>query len=246
MPTLPSGLGVGLAGGVHHDTRSLVFGADGKLYVSVGSDCDVCVEADARRATVLQFGPDGSGGRIFAAGLRNAVGLSVDPRTRLLWATGNGRNGLGPDRPDDFFVLLRDGVNYGLPYCLGSPPAPDPNIGAGKEEFCCTGVEMPLVPLPPHSAPLGFGFSEGRSTLSFANGVFIAEHGPFDKSYRNGHRLVFLSLVPGRQGAGPHGFATGWVGAEDTLWSNPVAIVVGPDGALYVSGNLAGTVYRLA
>lgn len=81
---------------------------------------------------------------------------------------------------------------------------------------------------------------------SVANGVFIAEHGPFDKSYRNGHRLVFLSLVPGRQGAGPHGFATGWVGAEDTLWSNPVAIVVGPDGALYVSGNLAGTVYRLA
>ncbi len=246
VPTLPSGPGVGLAGGVNHDTRSLVFGTDGKLYVSVGSDCDLCVEADARRATVLQFNPDGSGGRIFAAGLRNAVGLGVDPRTGLLWVTGNERNGLSPDRPNDFFAPLRDGVNYGWPYCVGSPPAPDPTLGAGKGDFCRTGVETPPLLLPPHSAPLGFGFSEGAHLPKpFANGVFIAEHGPFDKPYRDGHRVVFASLVPGRQGASPRDFITGWLNPDGTIWGNPVAIVVGPDGALYVSDNVAGAVYRI-
>jgi glucose/arabinose dehydrogenase len=246
VPDLPSGPGVGLAGGVNHDTRSLAFGADGKLYVSVGSDCDLCTEADARRATILQFNPDGSGGRIFASGLRNAVGLGVDPRTNLLWATGNERNGLGPDRPNDFFAPLRDGVNYGWPSCVGSPPAPDPTLGAGKDEFCRTAVETPPTLLPPHSAPLGFAFSEGaRLPAPFANGVFIAEHGPFDRPYRDGHRLVFVSLVPGRQAAGPRDFATGWLNADGTLWGNPVAIVVGPDGALYVSDDLAGAVYRI-
>ncbi len=247
VPTLPSGAGVGLAGDVTHDSRTVIFGADGKMYVSVGSDCDLCVEADERRATVLQFNPDGSGGRVFAAGLRNAVGLGVDPRTNLLWATGNERNALGPDRPNDFFVPLRDGVNYGWPYCLGSPPAPDPVVGAGKEEFCRTAVETPLVLLPPHSAPLGFRFSERvRFPTPFANGAFIAEHGPFDKPFRDGHRIVFVSMVPGRQGSGPRDFAFGWVGADGTFWGNPVDLIVGLDGALYVSDDVAGAVYRIA
>ncbi len=247
VPILPSGPGVGLVGDVNHDTRTLVFGADGKGYVSVGSDCDLCIGSEERRATVLQFDPDGGGGRIFARGLRNAVGLGVDPRTGLLWATGNERNTLGPDRPNDFFTPLRDGVNYGWPYCVGISPAPDPTVGAGKEEFCRTVVETPLVPLPARSAPLGFAFSEGaRFPAPFANGVFLTEHGPFDKPYRYGHRLVFLSMVPGRQGAGPRDFAIGWVGADGNLWGNPVDAIVGPDGALYVSDDLAGAVYRIA
>lgn len=113
VPNLPSGPGSGLVGNVNHDTRTIVFGPDGKMYVSAGSSCDQCVESDPRRAAVLQFNPDGSGGRIFATGLRNAVGLGFDPRTNLLWATVNERNGLGPGEPPDLFVPLRDGVNYG-------------------------------------------------------------------------------------------------------------------------------------
>lgn len=243
---LPSGPGSGLAGGVNHDTRSIAFGPDGKMYVSVGSSCDLCVENEPRRAAVLQFNADGSGGRIFAAGLRNAVGLRFDPQTNLPWATVNERNALGPDRPADLFVPLRDGVHYGWPSCVGIPPAPDPTLGTGQEEFCRSKVETALVALPPHSAPLGFAFSAGAAfPAPFANGVFITEHGPFDKPYRAGHRLVFLSLIPGKQQAGPRGFALGWIDADGNLWGNPVDAAVGPDGALYVSDDLAGAVYRI-
>ena len=244
VPDLPSGPGTGLAGDVNHDTRTIAFGLDGKLYVSVGSSCDLCVEQDERRAAVLQFNADGSGGRVFAAGLRNAVGLRVDPRTGLLWATGNERNALGPDEPPDLFVPLRAGVNYGWPYCVGIPPRPDPQFGAGREDYCRTAVETALVGLRAHSAPLGFAFTEGaRLPAPFANGAVIAQHGPFGV-VDHGHRLVFLSLVPGRMQGGARDFALGWV-QDGTNWGNPVDVIVGADGALYVSDDLAGAVYRI-
>ncbi|HET8626513.1 MAG TPA: PQQ-dependent sugar dehydrogenase, partial [Thermomicrobiales bacterium] len=207
VPNLPSGgPATGLVGDVTHDTRTIVFGADGKIYVSVGSDCDVCVESDPHRAAVLQFNADGSGGRVYASGLRNAVGLGVDPRTGLLWATLNERNALGPDRPPDFFLPLRDGVDYGWPTCIATnPPTPDPQFGAGKDEYCRTRVQPGLVPLRAHTTPLGMTFYEGgKLPAPFANGVFIAEHGPYGDNPQYGHRIVFVSMVPGRLQQGPH------------------------------------------
>jgi glucose/arabinose dehydrogenase len=245
VPFLPNGPGSGLVGDVNHDTRSIAFGPDGKMYVSVGSSCDLCIESEERRATVLQFNADGSDGRIFASGLRNAVGVRVDPRTGILWATGNERNGLGDNDPPDFFVPLRAGVNYGWPYCVGVPPRPDPTVGAGREEYCRTQVETPLVPLQARTAPLGYSFTEGaRLPAPFANGAILTQHGPFGR-VDAGHRLIFLSMVPGRMQAGPRDFALGWV-QNGTMWGNPVDVIVGPDGALYVSDDLAGAVYRIA
>jgi glucose/arabinose dehydrogenase len=230
---------------VNHDSRSIAFGQDGRMYISVGSSCDLCVESDNRRAAVLQFNPDGSGGRIFASGLRNAVGLRLDPRTGLLWVTGNERNGLGPNDPPDLFAPLRDGVNYGWPYCVGIPPRPDPTLGAGREDYCRTQVETALVPLQARTAPLGFGFTEGATLPKpFANGAILTQHGPFQR-VDIGHRLIFLSMVPGRTQAGTRDFALGWI-QNGTLWGNPVDVIVGPDGALYVSDDLAGAVYRIA
>ncbi len=244
MVDLPSGPGVGLAGDVNHDTRTIVFGPDKKMYVSVGSDCDLCVEKDERRAAVLQFNPDGSDGKVFAGGLRNAVGLSFDPRTGLLWATGNERNGLGNDNPPDLFVPLRAGVNYGWPYCVGIPPRPDPTLGAGRESYCQTQVETALVGMRARTAPLGFAFTEGaKLPAPFADGAVITEHGPFGR-VDAGHRLVFVSMVPGRLQTGPRDFALGWI-QDGTLWGNPVDVLVGPDGALYISDDLAGAVYRI-
>ena len=247
MPDLPSGRGSGLVGDVNHDTRTIVFGPDGKMYVSVGSSCDQCAEGDPRRAAVLQFNPDGSGGRVFAGGLRNAVGLGVDPGTGLLWATVNERNALGPDEPPDLFVPLRDGVNYGWPYCLATPPRPDPQLGAGREEFCRSGVEPALVTIRAHSAPLGLRFSAGAHfPAPFANGVFVALHGPFAQAPLYGHRVVFLSMVPGKLQQGFQDFAVGWVGPDGgNRWGSPVDVAVGADGALYISDDRAGAVYRV-
>jgi glucose/arabinose dehydrogenase len=230
---------------VNHDTRSIAFGQDGKMYISVGSSCDVCIESDQRRAAVLQFNPDGSGGRVYASGLRNAVGLRLDPRTGLLWVTGNERNGLGDNEPPDLFVPLRDGVNYGWPYCVGVPPRPDPQFGVGRDDYCHNQVETALVGLRARTAPLGYSFTEGsKLPAPYANGAIITEHGPFGR-VDAGHRLVFLSMVPGRMQAGAHDFALGWI-QDGTLWGNPVDVIVGPDGALYVSDDLAGAVYRIA
>jgi len=245
VPLLPNGPGSGLVGDVNHDTRSIAFGQDGKMYISVGSSCDVCIESEERRATVLQFNTDGSGGRIFASGLRNAVGLRLDPRTGLLWATGNERNGLGDNEPPDLFVPLRAGVNYGWPYCVGVPPRPAPQFGVGRDDYCRTQVETALVALQARTAPLGYSFTEGaKLPAPFANGAILTEHGPFGR-VDAGHRLVFLSMVPGRMQAGTRDFARGWI-QDGTLWGNPVDVLVGPDGAIYVSDDLAGAVYRIA
>ncbi|CAA9545142.1 MAG: hypothetical protein AVDCRST_MAG88-341 [uncultured Thermomicrobiales bacterium] len=254
VPDLPSGPGSGLAGGVNHDTRTIVFGPDGAMYVSVGSSCDSCIEREERRATVLRFNPDGSGGRVFTAGLRNAVGLGFDPRTGLLWATVNERNALGPDRPPDFFVPLRDGFDYGWPLCLAAPspegPRADPILGAGRDEECRARVRPVPVTIRAHSAPLGMRFTPlagaGRLPAPFANGVFMALHGPFSPAPTYGHRIVFLSLVPGRMQAGARDFAAGWVRPDGGgKWGSPVDIIFGADGAIYISDDVAGAVYRV-
>ncbi len=252
VASLPSGPGSGLVGDVNHDTRTIVFGPDGKMYVSVGSSCDLCVESEPRRAAVLQFNPDGSGGRIFASGLRNAVGLGVDPRTNLLWATVNERNTLGDEQPPDLLVPLRAGVNYGWPYCVGVPPAPDPQFGAGRGDYCRAQVETPLVQLPARSAPLGMRFSAGGAgdagqtfLAPFGNGVFIALHGPFKSGPTYGHRVLFLSMVPGRMQRGYQDFVTGW-NTSGEKWGAPVDVIFGADGALYISDDLTGAIYRVA
>src|SRR5215207_10929280 len=128
---------IALPAGGHHFTRSLAVGPDGKLYVSIGSSCDVCRESDPRRAAVWRFNPDGSGGEPFATGLRNAVGLAWEPGAGRLWATENERNELSPDLPPDELDVLRLGGDYGWPGCYGQrvamPPFGSPDNCAATE-----------------------------------------------------------------------------------------------------------------
>src|SRR5205085_9271993 len=132
---------------------------------------------EPRRASIMQFNADGSGGRVFASGLRNAVGLDVDPRTGLLWASVNERNQKGNDFPPDTLTPIRAGANYGWPYCAGIPLQPDPQFGK-PAAFCQAEVSAP-VGLPPHIAPLGMRFSPGGPALppGYGYGVFLAMHG---------------------------------------------------------------------
>ncbi len=250
VPDLP----VGQAGVLNgHQTRTIVFGPDNKLYVSVGSSCDTCIEDNPKRATILQYNPDGSGGRVYASGLRNAVGINFDPRTNLLWATVMGRNDLGDNFPPDLLTPIRDGGNYGWPYCAGVPLKPDPNFGKGKEAFCAS-ADTGLLALPAHIAPLGLAFyNKGQLPEIYQNGLFIGYHGSLQRATHYGYSLNYVSLRPGRLQKGPTEFATGWLNSsipkadgKPDSWGRPVDVVIGQDGAIYLSDDSAGAVYRIS
>ncbi len=244
---LPSGQ-AGVVSG--HNTRTIVFGPDGKLYVSIGSSCDSCVESNPYRASIWQFNPDGSGGRPYATGLRNAVALGFDPQTNLLWAGVNGRNGLGDNFPPEQLTPLRDGGNYGWPYCVGTPPEPDPQLGAGRAGFCANQVDRALLTLQPHSAPLGLTFYTGKQFPEvYRGGLFVVQHGSFpgERSSVYGDGLRFVSNRPGKLQKGVAEFATGWINPDKKdYWGRPVAPLVGADGALYISDDVGGAIYRLS
>jgi glucose/arabinose dehydrogenase len=242
IPNLPTG--------GNHVTRTVLFGPDGRLFVSIGSTCNNCVESDPRRAVVMIFGADGSGGRVYARGLRNAVGLAVNPWTNEIWATNNGRDLLGDNVPPDNVYALQDGGNYGWPRCQAGTII-DPDLGRPGD---CTGVVQPLVNLQAHSAPLGLAFYGGPGAGAGVNlafppawrGLFVAFHGSWNRSVPTGYKVVFIPLDGAGHVAGPpRDFATGFLGADGVVTGRPVGLAVGPDGALYVTDDAAGEVYRI-
>ncbi len=229
-----------LPGGGGHWTRTIVFGPDGKMYVSVGSSCNACVERDPRRAAILQFNPDGSDGRVFARGIRNAVGLAFQPGTGALWATDNGRDWLGGNRPPDTILMVKDKENYGWPYCLG-PAIADPDL---RRPALCTRVAAPVVEIQAHSAPLGLTFyMGGLFPAEYRGNLFVALHGSWNRSVPTGYKIIRFPMR-GETPGSPRDFATGWL-QDDRAWGRPVDVITGSDGALYVSDDRAGAVYRI-
>ncbi|HEX6384122.1 MAG TPA: PQQ-dependent sugar dehydrogenase [Anaerolineae bacterium] len=227
-----------------HNTRTVAFLPDGRMVVSVGSSCNNCEEEEPRRAAALVYdGPQASGEQLFATGLRNAVGLAVHPQTGELWATDNGRDFMGDDKPPDTIYILRQGQDYGWPYCH-SGRILDPELGfAGA----CDGVELPVVEIQAHSAPLGLVFYEGTSfPAEYQGDLFVAYHGSWNRSEPTGYKVVHLPLE-GSQPAGQlEDFATGWLKENGRADGRPVGLAAGPDGALYVSDDKGGFVYRIS
>ncbi|MGH2536741.1 MAG: PQQ-dependent sugar dehydrogenase [Candidatus Promineifilaceae bacterium] len=228
-----------------HDTRTVLFLPDGRLVVAVGSSCNVCQEEDARRAAVVVYDDPGAAGeRIYARGLRNAVGLALNPADGALWATNNGRDMLGDDRPPESIYILREGADYGWPRCH-SGDIPDPRFG-GRD--ACQGVAQPVAELLAHSAPLGLAFYTGRAfPADYQGDLFIALHGSWNRSQPVGYSVVRLPLASGRPAGPAEPFAAGWLDPEsDEASGRPVGLAVGPDGALYVSDDKGGFIYRLS
>jgi len=154
-----------------HSTRTIVFGPDGKMYVAVGSSCNLCAERDSMRAAVTQFNPDGSGGHIFAKGLRNTVGLAFNPKTGELWGGNNDRDNLGDDVPPEHINIIKDGRNYGWPECY-LPGKPNPEYGSAN----CANVEPPAITVQAHSAPLGLAFYTGTQ---FPASIAVTHSSPY-------------------------------------------------------------------
>ncbi len=158
VPNLPRG---------GHSTRTVAFGPDGRMFVSVGSSCNICDESDERRAAILRLAPDGAGYERFAFGLRNAVGLAIQPGTGLLWATVNERDNQGNEIPPDLLTIVGQGQNFGWPGC--QPPDATPQE-PGRE---CSGITPPTVGLQAHGAPLGLAFYTGQQfPAEYANDLF--------------------------------------------------------------------------
>ncbi len=230
-----------------HSTRTILF-ANGKMYVAAGSSCNVCVDDDKRRAAVTEYNEDGSGQRTFASGLRNAVGLAVNPRTNTIWATDNGRDWLGDDLPpEEVDDLGPSGGNAGWPYCYGDR-VPDRSQSA---DYDCSKTIAPAVEMQAHSAPLGLLFYSGEMfPPEYRGSLFVTFHGSWNRSVPTGYKVVRIKFNDKGEPQGPpEDFISGWLRPGETkkgVWmGRPVGLVVGPEGALYVSDDSAGVVYRV-
>ncbi|HXY00046.1 MAG TPA: sorbosone dehydrogenase family protein [Candidatus Limnocylindrales bacterium] len=231
-----------------HFTRTIAFSLDGtKLYVSVGSSSNLDFEKDQRRAAVLVSDPDGKNSRVYASGLRNAVGLGIEPVTGAVWVSVNERDELGDDLPPDYFTSIKDGGFYGWPYSyIGSNV--DPRVSPQKPELVAQAI-IPDVLLGPHVAPLQFAFYTGKQfPEQYRGGAFIAEHGSWNRAVRNGYQVAFVGFKNGKAAADPVPFLTGLVPDPNgpNVNGRPVGVTVAADGSLLVSDDGAGVIYRVS
>jgi glucose/arabinose dehydrogenase len=231
-----------------HSTRALVFSADGKhLFVSVGSASNIDLESDTRRAAITICDPDGNNARLYATGLRNPVGIALEPSTGTLYTSVNERDGLGDDLPPDYFTSVKDGGFYGWPYSyIGNNV--DPRVNPQKPELVAKAI-VPDVLLGAHRAPLQFAFYTGKQfPASYQGGVFLAEHGSWNRAPRAGYQVVFIPFKNGKPSGDPQPFLTGLVPdpSKSNVNGRPVGIAVAPDGSLLVSDDGAKVVYRIS
>ncbi|MFA6973426.1 MAG: PQQ-dependent sugar dehydrogenase [Parcubacteria group bacterium] len=234
---LPSGGG--------HSTRTLLFGADGRLYVSIGSSCNVCAEKDNRRAKIFSMNKDGSDFREFAKGLRNSVFLATNPRTQEIWATEMGRDLLGDNVPPEEVNVLKAGEDYGWPYCYDNN-IHDDNFDPQKN-VSCEGKTPPHIAFQAHSAPLGLTFVPENSNwpAEYKNDLLVAYHGSWNRSVPTGYKIVRFELNEQGDVVGKEmDFISNWLQGNEAL-GRPVDLKFGPDGALYVSDDKAGVIYRV-
>jgi glucose/arabinose dehydrogenase len=224
-----------------HQTKTTGIGPDGWLYLAQGSSCNACVEKDPRRATMMRLRPDGSGAEIYATGLRNSVGFDWAPWDDALYATDNGRDLLGDDFPPDELNRIEQGRFYGWPYVNGFGVA-DPDLGG---EYA--GDPVPTHPVHgfrPHNAPLGIHFVRAAELpAGYERSALVALHGSWNRSTPDGYKVVALRWRDDGT-IEESDFLTGFLN-EDGIIGRPAFVTEGPDGAIYVSDDYAGVVYRV-
>ncbi len=234
-----------------HSTRDLAFSPDGKkLYISVGSKSNIDDPDDHKsefhRANILECNPDGSGLRVFASGIRNPVGLAIEPNTGELWTAVNERDLLGENLVPDYTTHVQDGGFYGWPwYYIGRNH--DPRLKDSHPDLRAKMI-TPDVLIQPHSAPLGFAFYNGNQFPSEYRGdMFLALHGSWNRAQRTGYEIVRIPLHQQGKASGEYqDFVTGFVTDEGKVWGRPVGIAVAKDGSLLVSDDGSGSIWRVS
>lgn len=230
-----------LPGETHHGWKFLAFGPDGRLYVPIGAPCNIC-DKGKDYAKLLSMKPDGSDWRDEAFGIRNTVGFDWQPGTQQLWFTDNGRDLLGDELPaDELNRITRRGEHFGYPYCHQGDSL-DPEFGAGKS---CKDYTPPTVKLGAHVGAIGMRFYTGAMfPAEYRGAAIIAEHGSWNRSKKSGYRVVAIELDGAKvkkQQVLVDGFQS-----EEVAHGRPADVLVMPDGALLVSDDYAGAVYRVS
>ncbi len=227
----------------HHGWKYLKFGPDEQLYVPVGAPCNICLEEDPRYASLLRMDPATGATELWAEGIRNTVGFAWHPETGQLWFSDNGRDMLGDDVPaEEINIIERPGQHFGYPF-VHAGDVPDPEFGDHEAAADKTFVD-PAVKIQAHSAALGLTFyADSQFPPQYANALFIAEHGSWNRSEKVGYQISVVTA--GREGKLDYTpFITGWLEGQTTL-GRPNDVMVAPDGSLLISDDQQGLIYRV-
>lgn len=246
----PWRLVTGLPDGGQHGNRTLAFGPDGMLYLSVGSSCNACVETNKEHATILRMAAEGGRRTVFARGLRNTVGWGWDPETKALWGMDHGTDWRGDDIPPEELNRLEEGGHYGWPYCYGArrvdtrfvQDPPDTT----KAAFCAT-TRAPELTYQAHSAPVGFLFyGATQFPADYRGDAFVAMRGSWNRRVPTGYKVVRVRFDEGKPVAFED-FLTGFLLTRgESYFARPAGLAVARDGALLITDDEGGVVYRVA
>jgi glucose/arabinose dehydrogenase len=232
----------------HHWTKNVVASADGsRLYVAVGSNSNVAergMENEVERAAILEIDPRTGARRVFASGLRNPVGMAWEPETGVLWTSVNERDELGSDLVPDYMTSVRDGGFYGWPYSYFGQHV-DRRVKPPRPDLVATAI-VPDYALGPHTASLGLASSRGTSLgAAFANGMFVGQHGSWNRRPRSGYRVIFVPFAGGRPSGDPVEALTGFLNEDGEARGRPVGVALDRTGALLVADDVGNVVWRV-
>jgi glucose/arabinose dehydrogenase len=233
-----------------HWTRNIIASKDGKkIYVAVGSGSNIAefgLDNELLRANILEMDPDGSNERVYAAGLRNPVGMGWAPGTKTLWTVVNERDELGDDLVPDYMTSVRDGGFYGWPYSYFGNHE-DARVKEARPEVVNEAI-TPDLSLGAHTASLGLVFYTDNSfPKKYRNGAFVAQHGSWNRSTLSGYKVVFVPFANGKPGK-PEDFLTGFIAdlEKEKVRGRPVGLAVTPDGSLLVADDVNGVIWRIS
>jgi len=246
-PTHVADLPAGLIN--HHWTKGLVASPDGSLlYASVGSNSNIAengFEAERERAAILEIDPQTGTYRVFASGLRNPVGMAWEPETGILWTVVNERDELGNDLVPDYLTSVQDGGFYGWPYSYYGQHV-DTRVEPQDPALVASAI-VPDYAVGAHTAPLGLASSEGNSLPErFENGMFIGQHGSWNREPRNGYRVIFIPFTDGRPSGDPIEVLTGFILENGDAKGRPVGVAIDGTGALLVADDVGNVIWRVA
>ncbi len=229
-----------------HNNHTIIFDKTGKMYVSVGSTCNICHEDSNLSGTVLVSDQNGASPQVFARGLRNAPFLQFNPTTQELWATEMGRDNLGDNMPSDEINIVKQGKDYGWPNCYGNK-IHDTDFDKSTTDSC-SATESPTYEIPAHSAPLGLAFiNSSQFPENWQGDLLVAYHGSWNRSTPTGYKVTHLK-VNGNTITSVEDFLTGFLptntkSGPTSAYGRPVDVTFDKNGSLFLSDDKAGNIY---